>query len=127
MLLTALDNEKGPARDIVALNAGASIYVAGIAPSLADGVKTAFEKIESGAARRKLDEFVACTRDPNTIVRYKHRGTKTVDPPFRRCEAKPYPGIDKQAVRVIEEAYGDRLHDAPEQGVPAIRVPEYAD
>ncbi len=63
MLLAALGNEKGPARSIVALNAGASIYVAGIAPSLRDGVKAAFDQIERGAARRKLDEFVACTRD----------------------------------------------------------------
>jgi anthranilate phosphoribosyltransferase len=63
MLLGALDNAKGAARDIVALNAGASIYVAGLAPSLAGGVQTAFQVIESGAARRKLDEFVASTRN----------------------------------------------------------------
>ena len=63
MLLGALDNAKGAARDIVALNAGASIYVAGLAPSLADGVQTAFQVIESGAARRKVDEFVAATRN----------------------------------------------------------------
>ncbi len=63
MLLGALDNAKGAARDIVALNAGASIYVAGLAPSLADGVQTAFQVIESGAARRKVDEFVASTRN----------------------------------------------------------------
>ena len=63
MLLGALDNARGAARDIVALNAGASIYVAGLAPSLADGVQSAFQVIESGAARRKLDEFVASTRN----------------------------------------------------------------
>jgi anthranilate phosphoribosyltransferase len=63
MLLGALDNVKGAARDIVALNAGASIYVAGLAASLADGVQAAFQVIESGAARRKLDEFVASTRN----------------------------------------------------------------
>jgi anthranilate phosphoribosyltransferase len=64
MLLDALENERGAARDIVALNAGASIYVAGIAGSLVDGVKLALDTLRSGAARRKLDEFVACTRDP---------------------------------------------------------------
>jgi anthranilate phosphoribosyltransferase len=62
-LLTALENKEGPARDIVALNAGASVYVAGLAPSLADGVNLALSTLRSGAARRKVDEFVACTRE----------------------------------------------------------------
>jgi anthranilate phosphoribosyltransferase len=62
MLLAALANEHGPARDIVALNAGASIYVAGLTASLADGVKRALDTLSSGAARRKVDEFVNCTR-----------------------------------------------------------------
>ncbi len=63
MLLGAIDNKVGAARDIVALNAGASIYVAGIAPSLADGVERAQELIANGAARQKLDQFVAFTRE----------------------------------------------------------------
>ena len=62
MLLAALDNNPGAARDIVALNAGASIYVVGLAGTHADGVKQALEMIASGAARRKLDQFVAFTR-----------------------------------------------------------------
>jgi anthranilate phosphoribosyltransferase len=62
MLLDALENKAGAARDIVALNAGASIYVAGLAESLAAGVKLAFATLKSGASRRKLDDFVACTR-----------------------------------------------------------------
>ena len=53
MLLGALENKQGPARDIVALNAGASIYVAGLADTLGDGVKKALATIKSGAARRK--------------------------------------------------------------------------
>lgn len=61
MLLAALDNQDGPARDIVAFNAGASIYVAGLADSLADGVKKALAILASGAARKKLDQFVAHT------------------------------------------------------------------
>jgi anthranilate phosphoribosyltransferase len=61
MLRAALENKLGPARDITALNAGASIYVAGVAASLAAGVDLAFEAITSGAARAKLDEFVAFT------------------------------------------------------------------
>ena len=62
MLLGALDNRLGAPRDIVALNAGASIYVCGLAPTLADGVEKAFEMIASGAARAKVEEFVGCTR-----------------------------------------------------------------
>jgi len=61
-LLAALDNQPGAARDIVALNAGASIYVAGLAETLADGVDQAFAAIASGAARAKLDEFAALSR-----------------------------------------------------------------
>ena len=61
MLLAALDNQDGRARDIVAFNAGASIYVAGLADSLADGVKKALAILASGAARKKLDQFVVHT------------------------------------------------------------------
>ena len=63
MLLGALENNPGAPRDIVALNAGASIYVAGLADTLADGVAKALAVIESGAGRRKVDEFVASTLD----------------------------------------------------------------
>lgn len=62
MLLASLADRGGAARDIVALNAGASIYVSGLAGTLADGVDKAFEAIASGAARAKLDEFVAYTQ-----------------------------------------------------------------
>jgi len=62
MLLGALENKLGAPRDIVALNAGASIYVAGLSETLADGVDKAFEAIASGAARAKVDAFVACTK-----------------------------------------------------------------
>ena len=62
MLLGALDNKLGAARDIVALNAGASIYVCGAAETLADGVDKAFEAIASGAARAKVEQFVSATK-----------------------------------------------------------------
>ncbi|MGH8620648.1 MAG: anthranilate phosphoribosyltransferase [Burkholderiales bacterium] len=62
MVLSALANEAGAARDIVALNAGAGIYVAGLAPTLAGGLQKALEVIASGAARKKLDAFVGFTR-----------------------------------------------------------------
>lgn len=58
MLLSVLDNEPGPAKDVVLLNAGAAIYVAGIAPTLAAGVKIAGQTISSGQARAKLAELV---------------------------------------------------------------------
>jgi anthranilate phosphoribosyltransferase len=62
MVLAALDNQAGPARDIVALNAGASIYVAGLAPTLTGGVRKALAVIAGGAARKKLDAFIGFTR-----------------------------------------------------------------
>lgn len=57
-----LENQPGPARDIVILNAGAAIYAAGLADSLAKGVATAAEVIAQGAAREKLDALVNFTR-----------------------------------------------------------------
>ena len=63
MLLSALNNESGAARNIVALNAGAALYAANIAPSIAEGIELASEALASGAARRKLDEFVRCTQE----------------------------------------------------------------
>src|SRR5262249_7695309 len=62
MLRAALDNKPGAPRDIVALNAGAAIYVAGLAGSHADGVKRALAVIADGSARVKLDAFIAYTR-----------------------------------------------------------------
>lgn len=61
MLLSVLDNTAGAARDIVLLNAGAAIYVAGIAGTLAQGVEKARQAIESGAARDKLRQLIAFT------------------------------------------------------------------
>jgi anthranilate phosphoribosyltransferase len=62
LVLAALDNTAGAARDIVALNAGASIYVSGVAASMEDGVSQAQAAIASGAARRKLAAFVEFTQ-----------------------------------------------------------------
>ena len=61
-VLAALENRAGAARDVVALNAGAAIYVAGKAGSFEEGVKAAFETLKSGAARAKLDAFVGLTQ-----------------------------------------------------------------
>ncbi|KFN51363.1 anthranilate phosphoribosyltransferase [Arenimonas composti] len=62
MLKEALEGVDGLPREIVALNAGAALYAAGKAVSIADGIGLARAAIASGAARRKLDEFVAATR-----------------------------------------------------------------
>ena len=62
LVVAALENAPGPARDIVALNAGAAIYIAGQAPSFEDGVDRAFELIKNGAARSKLEAFVNFTQ-----------------------------------------------------------------
>lgn len=62
MLIEALEDSPGAARDVVALNAGATIYVAGLAPSLAKGVERAQETLTSRAARNKLEAFIAFTR-----------------------------------------------------------------
>jgi anthranilate phosphoribosyltransferase len=62
MIVAVLENQPGPAHNIVALNAGAAVYVSGLAASLKAGVETAQEAIRSGAAKRKLEEFVVHTR-----------------------------------------------------------------
>lgn len=62
-VLEALDNKPGVARDIVTLNAGAALYAANVADSIADGVERAREALASGAARAKLDAFVRATRE----------------------------------------------------------------
>lgn len=56
-----LRGEKGPKRDAVLLNAGAALYVAGRAVSIADGVKLAAETIDSGKAMEKLEQFIRLT------------------------------------------------------------------
>ena len=50
--------EKGPKRQAVCLNAGAALYIAGKAASIEEGVKLAESLINSGAALKKLEEFV---------------------------------------------------------------------
>lgn len=56
-----LNDTPGPGRDIVALNAGAAIYVAGLTPNIDAGVEKAFEMIASGMAHAKLDALVRLT------------------------------------------------------------------
>ncbi len=57
-----LDNQAGPARDIVQLNAGAAIYTAGVSDTLHQGIERAGEAIASGEARNRLDRLVILTQ-----------------------------------------------------------------
>ena len=62
MIEAVLDNQPGPAHNIVAMNAGAAIYVAGLADTLKGGIERASQAIRSGAPKKKLEEFVAFTK-----------------------------------------------------------------
>ncbi|MBK0053819.1 anthranilate phosphoribosyltransferase [Stenotrophomonas sp. S39] len=62
MLRTVLDNTPGPALDIVALNAGAALYVAGVASDIGDGLARARAAIANGSARQRLQQYVDTTR-----------------------------------------------------------------
>lgn len=62
MLLGVLDNKPGPAREVVILNAGVALYTANLVDSIGAGIVRAREVVASGAARAKLDEFLAFNR-----------------------------------------------------------------
>ncbi|RQH03005.1 anthranilate phosphoribosyltransferase [Paraburkholderia dinghuensis] len=62
MLLGALSNQPGVAREIVALNAGTALYSANVTASIADGIQLARETLASGRARAKVDELVRFTQ-----------------------------------------------------------------
>ena len=64
IVLDVIDNKPGPASDIVSLNAGATLYVAGVAKDIASGLSMAKAAIASGAARKKLDAFITATQSP---------------------------------------------------------------
>ncbi|ALV05026.1 anthranilate phosphoribosyltransferase [Roseateles depolymerans] len=63
ILLNVLADEPGPARDIVLLNAGATLYAGNVVDSIEDGITKAREVLSNGAARAKLDQFVAATQE----------------------------------------------------------------
>lgn len=62
VLLGALENKEGPAREIVAFNAGVALYTANLVDTIGAGIVRAREVLASGAARAKLDEYVQFTR-----------------------------------------------------------------
>lgn len=66
LVIEALENRPGTARDIVGFNAGLAIYTGNRAASLQEGLDRAFDTLASGAARAKLDEFCTHTRKYST-------------------------------------------------------------
>ncbi|MGH8772895.1 MAG: anthranilate phosphoribosyltransferase [Burkholderiales bacterium] len=66
LLLSVLDNEAGPARDIVLMNAGAAIYAAGAAQTIARGIERAARAVESGGAKEKLRALIKLTNQFKT-------------------------------------------------------------
>jgi len=62
IVLRVLSGEAGPASDIVCLNAGATLYVADLAPDIATGIAMAKAAIASGAARNTQEQFIAATQ-----------------------------------------------------------------
>jgi anthranilate phosphoribosyltransferase len=62
MVLEALDDVEGTPREIVVFNAGVALYAANVTPSIEDGIHLARATIASGAARNKLDVFVATSQ-----------------------------------------------------------------
>jgi anthranilate phosphoribosyltransferase len=62
MLLAVLENQPGPALNIVLLNAGAALYVAGVVPNMEVGIERARKALAEGKARQKLDAFIAFSK-----------------------------------------------------------------
>jgi anthranilate phosphoribosyltransferase len=67
MILEALDDVEGTPREIVVLNAGTALYAADVASSIREGIERARETIASGAAKRKLAQFVEATQKLATV------------------------------------------------------------
>jgi anthranilate phosphoribosyltransferase len=61
IIKAVFDNQAGPAKDIVCLNAGAAIYAAGLVSTLSDGVKKAQDVIARGLASEKLEQLITRT------------------------------------------------------------------
>ncbi len=69
-IVEVLKGKKGAKRDIIAINAGAALLVSEKAETLASGIKTANQAIDSGAALNKLKEFVSASGEPEKLARF---------------------------------------------------------
>ncbi len=63
VVLSVLDDEPGPARDIVLLNAGVALYAANVCSSIGDGVVRAREALASGKARARMHQFIGRAKE----------------------------------------------------------------
>ncbi len=61
--LKILDGEKGPRRNVILINSAAALVAAGKTDKLPNGIRMAEEAIDSGSARKKLDELIAFSRE----------------------------------------------------------------
>jgi anthranilate phosphoribosyltransferase len=57
-----LKGERGPSRDVVLLNSGAALYVAGVVDSIRDGIRRAADELDSGRARQKVDQVAIASQ-----------------------------------------------------------------
>ncbi|MCL2075967.1 MAG: anthranilate phosphoribosyltransferase [Betaproteobacteria bacterium] len=62
MMRSVLDNQPGPARDIVVFNSGVALYAANMVETIAEGIASANNALDSGAAKAKMEEFVRYNR-----------------------------------------------------------------
>lgn len=69
-LVAVMKGEKSPARDIIAMNGGAAVYVSGKASSLKEGAKNAEEAIDSGKALELLQRMVQMNGDAQKLERF---------------------------------------------------------
>lgn len=63
ILMSILEGDKGPPRDIAVLNAGALFYIAGKAKNIKEGIKMAEQSIDSGNALKKLKDLIKLTNE----------------------------------------------------------------
>lgn len=69
-LVRVMKGERSAARDIIAMNSAAAIYVSGEASSLDEGAEMAEASLDSGKALEMLKQMVACNGDPSKLRRY---------------------------------------------------------
>ncbi len=135
MVLEALRDVEGTPREIVVLNAGTALYAANVAGSIGEGIERARTAIASGAAKRKLEQFVAATqklapaRDLMPRARRDPRETLFV----RRAAARDIPRLAQWNRELIEDERHENAHaraDAARRppacvargGLPDLRV-----
>lgn len=67
LIESVLDDQPGPARDIVAFNAGVAVYAADVASTIEEGIGLAKRALASGAARERLQRFIAATQQTSSV------------------------------------------------------------